>query len=66
MNYPLTASIIFVQLDADSDAIAYVAYDRKGDAGFTVRKELKLGTLSDASDMQMWMQMAAASVCDNV
>lgn len=64
MKYPLTASVILVQLDADSDVVAYVAYDQKGDDGFTVRQEFKLGSLPDASDMQMWIQMAAASVCD--
>lgn len=66
MKYPITASIILVQLDADSEVHAYVAYDAKDGKTTAVRVELKLGTLPDASDMDMWMQMAAASVCDGL
>lgn len=66
MKYPITASVILVQLDADSDAVAYVAYGPEGDKAKQVRVELRLGTMSDASDLEMWMQMAAARVCDGL
>nr|CRY97156.1 hypothetical protein [uncultured prokaryote] len=64
MKYPMTASVILVQLDADSDVVAYVAYQAEGGEEKTTRVELKLGNLPDASDTDMWMQMATASVCD--
>lgn len=66
MNHPMTASIIFVQLEEGSEVVAYVAYGPSGDKQKTVRVELQLGTMSDATDMQMWMQMCAASVCDEL
>ena len=64
MKHPMTASITLVQLDPDSAVHAYVAYQAEGGADKTTRVELKLGNLADATDALMWMQMAAASVCD--
>ena len=64
MKYPMTASIIVVQLDPESDVVAYVTYGAKGGVTSEHRRELKLGTLSDAVDVQMWMQMMTATVCD--
>lgn len=64
MQYPITASVIFVQLHEDSDVTAHVRYEAGRDGGTTVKADYKLGTLPDAVDLQMWMQMAAASVCD--
>lgn len=64
MKYPITASVILVQLDADSAVTAYVAYGSEGDKSTQVRREVSLGNLPDATDLTMWAQMAAASVCD--
>lgn len=63
MKYPINASIVLIQLKADSEAVAYVAYGEEGDV---TQKEVRyrLGTMPDAIDLQMWMQMAAARVCD--
>jgi len=66
MKYPMTASVILVQLDENDPVTAYVAFGPNGDKSKTTRVELKLGTLSDATDPLMWMQMAAASVCDGL
>ena len=64
MKYPMTASITLVQLDPESEVYAYVGYQAEGGADKTTRVELKLSNLADATDALMWMQMAAASVCD--
>lgn len=64
MRYPMTASIILVQLD-DSDSVkAYVRYGVSGDKEHTVSVDLTLSDMADAIDPQMWIQMCAASVCD--
>lgn len=64
MQFPMNASIILVQLDSSDSVTAYVAYGPNGHKSKTTRVELKIGTMSDASDPEMWMQMCAASVCD--
>lgn len=64
MQYPISASITLVQLDAEDEVHAWVSYGETASRGGSVHVELKLGTLSDAVDRLMWMQMAAASVCD--
>lgn len=64
MKHPITASIILVQLDEDDSVTAYVAYEMGPEKDQRVRLELRLGTMEDATDMQMWMQMVSASVCD--
>lgn len=66
MQYPISASVIFVQMADNDEVSAYVAYGPAGNLQKTVRVELKLGTLSDATDVLMWMQMAAASLCDGL
>ena len=66
MQFPMTASVILVQLDAKDSVTAYVAYGPNGDKSKTTRVELKLGDMSDASDAEMWMQMCAAVVCDSL
>lgn len=66
MKYPITASITLVQTDAEADVYAYVGYGYAGDKAHAIRQEINLGPLPDAVDLQMWMQMAAASVCDAI
>lgn len=66
MQYPITASIILVQIEEDADVHAYVDYGPSKDRPNRMRVDLNLGTLPDAVDIQMWMQMAAASVCDGL
>ena len=64
MKYPISASIILCQLDETDEVHAYVAYGPADNHQKTTRLELKLGTLPDATDLTMWMQMAAATICD--
>jgi len=66
MRYPITASIILVQLDPEHEAVAYVAYGPEGEKAKQTRVELKLTNMGDATDLDMWMQMAAARVCDGL
>ena len=66
MKYPITASIIIVQLDPEHEATAYVAYGRELPGAKQTRLELKLTDLSDATDLEMWIQMATARVCDGL
>lgn len=66
MQYPITATIILVQTTEDAEVRAYVDYGPSKDRPHRTHVELNIGTLPDAVDMQMWMQMAAASVCDGL
>ena len=64
MQYPMTASVILVQLDEDADVVAYVGYPDESKTRPGKRVELKLPNPSDAADRDMWMQMVAAMLCD--
>jgi hypothetical protein len=57
-------SIIVVQLDGDTEATAYVSYGEQVPGGKQVRKEITLPQMDEATDLDMWAQMAAARACD--
>lgn len=64
MKYPMSMIIIVTQLDEDGRANAAVSYEDQGNPSTRVKVELELQPLTDATDPQMWAQMAAARVCD--
>lgn len=64
MQFPITANITLIQLSPDDQVHAYVTWAVEGDVRNRSTQEFRLGTLPDAVDTDMWMQMAAASVCD--
>lgn len=66
MKYPMTASIIIVQTDPEHPAVAYVGYTGRDSGRQDIRMEIELDGLDEATDPQMWLQMAAARVCDAV
>lgn len=66
MKFPMTMSVIIVQMDEDTDATAYVAYGRQATGEPTHRVEFSLGTVQDAVDPLMWAQMCTALVCDGI
>ena len=66
MKYPLTMSVIIVQLSPSSPASAMVTIRQDGGKAKLLTKEFDLGNLPDATDVAMWSQMAAASVCDGL
>lgn len=66
MKYPVTMSVVIVQLSASSPATALVSVRQDQGKTKLLAREFDLGTLSDATDVTMWAQMAAASVCDGL
>ena len=64
MRYPMTMSIIAVQLEAEDEVTAYVSFNRGEDGRNAFRHELTLDKVSDATDPTMWAQMVTARVCD--
>lgn len=64
IRYPITASMTFVQLNEDDQVHVYVHADPGNDGKDSYRLEFKLGDNADATDFGMWMQMAAAKICD--
>ena len=66
MKFPMSMSIIVVQMDEESDAIAYVSYGRNGEGDKATRVEFPMGNVPDAVDPLMWAQMCTALVCDGI
>lgn len=64
MKNPRSMSIIIVDLQDGWEPSAYVTYEEQGEGGTRTSVQLKLDLLDDATDIQMWAQMAAARVCD--
>lgn len=64
MKYPITGSITFVQISASTPVHAWVSIRTEDGKVQSISTEMDLGNLSDATDIHMWAQMAAASVCD--
>lgn len=64
MQFPMSMSIIIVDLGDGFPPEAMVVVRSKDSDITQIRSRVELGDLSDATDPQMWAQMAAARVCD--
>jgi hypothetical protein len=64
MKYPIVASITVVQISPNHSAHAWVTVETERGKTQSIKTELDLGNLPDATDPVMWSQMVAASVCD--
>lgn len=66
MQYPISMSIIIVQMNASDAAAAQILVHSANGKVTEISTRLDLGKLGDATDIRMWAQMAAASVCDGL
>lgn len=66
MKYPISMSVIVVQLEPGTEAAAHVLVHSASGKVTELNTRLNLGHLRDATDIRMWAQMAAASVCDGL
>lgn len=66
MKYPLTMSVIIIQMHPGDEAEAQVLVHSSSSTIREITTKLNLGKLTDATDARMWAQMAAASVCDGL
>lgn len=66
MKYPMSMSIIVVDLGDGHPPTAQVTMRSEDATRKHIHQEIVLGDLSDATDPLMWAQMAAARVCDGL
>jgi hypothetical protein len=64
MQYPISMSVIVVQLGEDDNPHAYVTFSSQVEGATKYSMEYCLDEVSDATDIEMWAQMVAARVCD--
>lgn len=66
MKYPLSMSVIILQMHANDEAEAQVMVHSASGKVREISTRFDLGKLTDATDIRMWAQMATASVCDGL
>lgn len=66
MKYPVSMSIIVVDMGNDMPPSAQVTYGHANGSEPYHTVKFDLDRMDDATDIQMWAQMAAARVCDGL